>query len=81
MPVLFFFVFVFIAILFVAPLLGVVFGAFSGWLISCFFNDPVHNVVVSLLPSLAQYTLAEIGAGLGFLGGFFRSVTTQKTGS
>ena len=79
MPIIFFFVF--IAVLFVAPLLGVIFGAFSGWLISCFFNDPVHVVLVSLFPVLEPYSLAEIGSTFGFVGGFFRSVTTQKSGS
>ena len=79
MPLLFFVIFT--AILVAAPIIGVVFGAFSGWIISGLFNDPVHNVVVSIFPSLAQYTLAEIGAGLGFLGGCFSSVVSQKSGS
>lgn len=60
------------ATLFASALLGTTFGAFSGWVVSLTaFGDWIKHVLGN--PS---YSLAELGALLGFVGAFFRSYTS-----
>ncbi len=54
---------------------GAMFGALSGWILSWTpFGDWIKHVLDN-----PGFTLAELGAFLGFVGGFFRaSVSTKK---
>lgn len=70
--------FIFAALIFAAPILGVLFGAFSGWVVSLFFNDSLMGVLTSVVPALKDYALWQIGATLGFVGGFFKTTVSQK---
>lgn len=58
--------------LFFAPLIGVLLGTFAGWVVSLFCNDWVHQIISGIFPSLANYSLAQIGGGLGFLSAFIK---------
>lgn len=66
---------------FFAPLLGVLGGAFSGWVLSMFGFEPV---VLGFLRALGADTtgmaLWHVGAAMGFLGGFLKTnVTSSKS--
>lgn len=60
------------AILFFAPLIGVLFGAFSGWVVGFFFTETVQAFLAALGVNAGHLSLWQIGASLGFIGGFFR---------
>lgn len=60
------------AILFFAPLIGVLFGAFSGWVVGFFFTETVQSFLAALGVNAGHLSLWQIGAALGFIGGFFR---------
>jgi hypothetical protein len=65
-------------ILFVAPLLGVVLGGFAGFIVGLFFNHPILDIMTAVIPALNGFSLTQIGATLGFVGGFFQSVGSRK---
>jgi hypothetical protein len=64
-----------LAFLFLAPLLGAAFGAFSGWVVGLIFTDTMGKLV-TVIPG--GFTPLELGAALGFIGGFFKSTVTTK---
>ena len=66
------------AFIFFAPLLGVVIGAFSGWVVGLFFEQTVMGFLARLGFDAQGFAMWQIGASLGFIGSFFRAV---KTGS
>lgn len=63
----------FAALIFFSPLIGVLFGAFSGWIVGLFFGPTILEFVQAFFPSAATLEPWQVGAGLGFIGGFFRS--------
>lgn len=63
-------------VIFALPLLGFLFGAFSGWVVGLFFADTVLTFFSHL--GINDMTLWEIGGSLGFVGGFFKSGSTSK---
>lgn len=61
---------------FLACVLGTAVGALSGWFVSL---TPFCNWIMHVLGN-PDFTLAELGAVLGFVGSFFRStLTTRKS--
>lgn len=58
------------ALIFFAPVLGVLLGAFSGWVVGLFFGNTILGVAASL--GLQGFSMWQLGASLGFVGGFFR---------
>lgn len=66
------------ALIFFVPVIGTLFGAFSGWVVGLFFGNYVHAVVVGIFPQLASFSLTQIGAGLGFFGAFVRSMSYSE---
>lgn len=63
----------FVFIIFLASILGTVVGAMSGWFVSLTpFGDWIKHVL-----GQPDYTLAQLGALLGFAGAFCRSSLTQ----
>ena len=61
-------------VLFLAGFLSTLVGAMSGWLVSLTpFGDWIKHVLGN-----PDYTLAELGALLGFVGAFFKSSLQQK---
>lgn len=69
-----------IGLVLVAPLIGVLAGAFSGWVVGLFFGPTILRVLSAFAPETASLDLWQIGAALGFVGGFFKSSTTVKKG-
>lgn len=65
-------------LVFVTPLIGVVFGAFAGWVVSFFYPATLAKVAVAM--GIAGTPGWQLGAGLGFVGGFFKAslTTTEK---
>jgi len=54
-----------------APLLGVLFGAFAGWIVGWFFEATILGFFEQIgIKGLAMW---QIGMSLGFIGGFFKS--------
>ena len=64
-------------LLFAVIILGTLFGWFAGWVVGLFFSDILLPIFAAV--GFQGFTLAHIGAFLGFVGGFFKaSVTTKK---
>lgn len=58
---------------FIAAVLGTAVGALSGWFVSLTpFGDWIKHVLGG------DYTIAELGAVLGFVGAFIRSTVVRK---
>lgn len=60
------------------PIIGVLGGMFSGFIINLVFQDMVLNVLVGMFPGLKGLALYQIGGGLSFLGAFFKSNLVSK---
>lgn len=67
------------AVLFLLPLIGVVLGAFCGWMVGLFFGPTIHAFLTALSPSLGALETWQVGAGLGFVGSFFKSSVTTNS--
>lgn len=68
-------IFVIFLLMAVSPLLGALFGAFSGWVVGLFFGDTLLSIFSQLGVHASMWA---IGAFLGFGGGFFRSHLTTN---
>jgi hypothetical protein len=64
-----------IGILFFVIILGTLFGGIAGWTVNLVFPF-VFSTLNSLLGT--ELTAFEMGAVLGFVGGFFRTSVTKK---
>lgn len=56
--------------------LGPIVGAVSGWFVGLFFGDTILGIFAAL--GLHGFTMSQIGAFLGFLGGLFHSISLVK---
>lgn len=56
----------------ISPVIGVLVGAFSGWVVSVLAPVWVTSGLGLLGIHIVATQLVELGAALGFLGGFFR---------
>lgn len=66
-------------LIFFAPLIGVLLGAFSGWIVSLFFDDTIRLTLLACGVQLGHLELWQLGATLGFISGFFRSVQGNRS--
>lgn len=57
---------------FLYALLGTVMGAFTGWVVGLFFGKTILAILSAA--GIAGFKMWQIGALLGFIGSFFRSV-------
>lgn len=64
-----------IALFFVAPALGILFGAFAGWVSGLFFPGTLDLVSQALFDQTIPHW--QLGAALGFVGSFFKSIHTN----
>ena len=62
----------FAAILFCAPLVGVLGGALGGWVVGLFFTDTIQSFFMAVGLNLHGLAMWQIGASLIFIGGFIR---------
>ncbi len=51
-------------------------GAVSGWFIGLFFEETILGILSSL--GISGFSMWQIGAFLGFVGGFFRTTVSTK---
>lgn len=65
------------AFLVLGAILGTFFGAIGGWIVSLFFGETL-TAFFAVTP-FAGLQIWQIGAGMGFVGGFFKSIQTQTT--
>lgn len=65
-------------IVFVAPIIGVLIGAFSGWVVSMLAPVWVPSGLKYIGINIQASNLVELGAALGFIGGFFRVDKSDK---
>lgn len=69
----------FAALVFFVPVLGTLFGAFSGWVVGLFFEATILDFLARIGVAVAGLALWKVGAAMGFLGGFLKtSVTTRN---
>ncbi len=66
----------FALLLFGVILLATVFGALAGWVVGLFFADTILGIFAAL--GVKGFAMWQIGAFLGFVGGFFKSTTINK---
>lgn len=66
-----------IAMAFVAPVLGVLFGAFGAWVIGLFFGDLILRFLAEF--GIEGFAMWQIGACLGFVGGYFKSHHIERS--
>lgn len=66
-----------VLVLVMAPLLGTLLGALTGWIVGWFFSETVLGFLAML--GIKGMVMWEIGAALGFVGGFFKSLTITKS--
>ncbi len=68
------------ALIFFLPVLGVLGGAFAGWCVSLFFDETIKLTLTRFGVDTAGVELWQIGATLGFVGGFFKAnLSTDKS--
>jgi len=63
---------------FTAPILGVLFGAFSGWVVGLFFTDAILSFLTRVGVDTYDLAVWEVGAAMGFLGGFLKTKVIGK---
>lgn len=64
------------ALLILATLTGTFFGGVAGWIVGWFFTDTILGVLAAV--GIKGVTMWQLGATLGFLGGFVKSVQTNS---
>lgn len=67
------------AMIFFAPLIGVLFGAFTGWVVGLFFTETIIGFFARAGFDVAGFAVWQIGAALGFIGAFFKATHTNTT--
>jgi hypothetical protein len=68
-----------LALMFVAPLAGCFLGGLSGWIAGLVFHDEIIGFLGKIGADTNGLTTWQVGAAMGFLGGFLKtSVSTKK---
>ena len=63
-------------VFFIAPALGLLLGAFSAWAAGIFFPETLDLVSTFILGEAIPHW--QLGAGLGFVGSFFKTTVTSS---
>jgi predicted PurR-regulated permease PerM len=67
------------AIYFFAAIMGPLFGGLAGWIVGFFFTDPILDFLRRFGVNTAGLTVWQIGAALGFIGGFFKATLSTSS--
>ena len=59
-------------VIFIGIILGTFIGALTGWIVGWFFGDTILSIFAYI--GIKGFSMWQIGAFLGFVSGFFRSV-------
>lgn len=62
---------VLVVFMFFGCILGTLFGALAGWFVGLFFGKTILAFLATL--GITGFKMWQVGAVLGFVGGFFRS--------
>ncbi|MBQ8870841.1 MAG: hypothetical protein IJ019_05650 [Alphaproteobacteria bacterium] len=65
-----------VALMFLGCVLGTLCGAFTGWFVGLFFGKTILNFLAAL--GITGFKMWQVGAVLGFVGGFFRNSVSVK---
>ncbi len=65
------------ALIILFPLIGVLAGAFVGWVVGLFFEETVMGFFARAGFDTAGYAMWQLGASLGFVSAFFRAGVTK----
>jgi len=61
-------------LMFVSPIISTFFGALGGWVIGLVFEETIKSALIAIgMDNVRNVTMWQLGAGLGFFGGYFRS--------
>lgn len=66
-----------ISFLIMLPLLGTLAGLITGWIVGWFFPQTMLGLFAAL--GITGFKMWQIGAFLGFVGGFFKSTNASKS--
>lgn len=66
------------AVIFFLPCMGVLFGAFSGWVVGLFFEETVMGFLGRVGFNTAGFEMWQVGAVMGFLGAFLKTSVTSN---
>lgn len=64
----------------VMVILGTFFGGVAGWIVGMFFTDTIMQTLDRFGVDTGAMTMWQLGATLGFVSGFFKSIKVQKNG-
>lgn len=73
------YIFLICVTLLVYPMLGALFGAFAGVMVSLLFDETIRGVLNGMTGLPLDTPVWKVGATLGFVGGFFRSTTSTQS--
>lgn len=65
-----------ILLFFFLPLISVIVGAFCGWIVGIFWPTTFSAVLAHF--GLSAFAPYQVGAALGFVAGFFKSISTKS---
>jgi len=65
-------------LLLVGSLVGAFFGMIGGWIVGWAFDETMQKLLVNVL-GLKDVVMWELGAMMGFVGGFIRSSTSSSS--
>lgn len=67
----------FLVLMFLTPILGVLFGAFGAWVIGLFFGDTILLGFQRFGIDTTGWSMWQLGVFFGFVGGFFKATLTK----
>lgn len=70
----------FVLIVIVLVIFGTFFGGVAGWIVGLFFTDTIMQTLNRIGVDTMGLTMWQLGATLGFVSGFFKSIKVQKNG-
>lgn len=60
----------------ILPILYVMFGAVAGWLVGLLFSKTILGILAAI--GISGFSMWQFGAFLGFVGGFFKTISHNK---